>query len=149
MPLIRIDAIEGRSKERVRGVLDGAHRAMLAAFKVPPRDRYQIYHEHPAAHVVAEDSGLGIERTRNLLIFAVISRPRSEQKKLAFYKALCAELKSSCGIELGDVIVSVGTNSDADWSFGSGRAQFITWRALKRRATAVRHSCLFVRGAPR
>jgi len=42
MPLIRIDSIEDRSKERVRGVLDAAHRAMLAAFKVPPRDRYQI-----------------------------------------------------------------------------------------------------------
>ena len=51
---------------------------------------------------------------------------RSEQKKLAFYEALCAELKSSCGIEPGDVIVSVGTNSAANWSFAGGRAQFIT-----------------------
>ena len=43
MPLIRIDAIECRSKEQVRGVLDAAHRAMLATFKVPQRDRCQIY----------------------------------------------------------------------------------------------------------
>ena len=42
MPLIRIDAIECRSKEQVRGVLDAAHRAMLATFKVPQRDCYQI-----------------------------------------------------------------------------------------------------------
>jgi hypothetical protein len=35
MPLIRIDAIECRSKEQVRGVLDAAHRAMLATFKMP------------------------------------------------------------------------------------------------------------------
>ena len=62
MPLIRIDAIEGRSEERIRGVLDAAHRAMLAAFKVPQRDRYQIYHEHTAAHIVAEDTGLGQAR---------------------------------------------------------------------------------------
>jgi Tautomerase enzyme len=43
MPLIRIDAIEGRNKEQVRGVLDVAHRAMLATFKVPQQGRYQIY----------------------------------------------------------------------------------------------------------
>ena len=126
MPLIRIDAIKGRSKDEVRDVLDAAHRAMLAAFKVPRRDRYQIYHEHDAAHVIAEDTGLGIERSANLLIFTVVSRPRDERMKLAFYEGLCAELKSSCGIESSDVIVSIATNSDADWSFGGGRAQFIT-----------------------
>jgi len=126
MPLIRIDAIKGRSEEQIRSVLDSAHRAMVSAFKVPQRDRYQIYQEHAASHVVAEDTGLRIERTRNLLIFTVISRPRDEQKKQAFYELLCAELKTSCGIEPSDVIVSVATNSDADWSFGGGRAQFIT-----------------------
>ena len=126
MPLIRIDAIKGRSKDEIRDVLDAAHRAMLAAFKVPRRDRYQIYHEHEPAHVIAEDTGLGIERSANLLIVTVISRPRDERMKLAFYEGLCAELKSNCGIDSSDVIVSIATNADADWSFGGGRAQFIT-----------------------
>jgi hypothetical protein len=48
MPLIRIDATKGRSEDEIRNVLDAAHRAMLAAFKVPQRDRYQIYQEHAA-----------------------------------------------------------------------------------------------------
>lgn len=126
MPLIRIDAIEGRTPEQIRGVLNAAHRAMLAAFKVPQRDRYQIYHQHPAAHVVAEDTGLGIPRSGDLLIFTVISRPRSEEMKLAFYQQLCAELKSACAIDPNDVMVSLVVNADADWSFGAGRAQFIT-----------------------
>jgi Tautomerase enzyme len=56
MPLIRIDALEDRSKKQVRGVLDAAHRAMLATFKMPQRDRYQIYLPglgpavHPSRH---------------------------------------------------------------------------------------------------
>lgn len=37
MPLIRIDAIEGRSKEQVRGVLDRDSRPSLSL--VPPRTR--------------------------------------------------------------------------------------------------------------
>ena len=43
-----------------------------------------------------------------------------------FYAELCRELKESCGIEASDVIVSIVSNSAADWSFGNGRAQFVT-----------------------
>jgi phenylpyruvate tautomerase PptA (4-oxalocrotonate tautomerase family) len=42
MPLLRIDVIEGRSEEELKKLLDAIHCAMLAAFKVPERDRYQI-----------------------------------------------------------------------------------------------------------
>jgi hypothetical protein len=126
MPLIRFDAVEGRSHEEVKTLLDAAHRAVLTAFKVPPRDRYQIYHEHPAQHLIVEDTGLGIERTRNVLVVTVVSKPRSEELKQKFYAELCRELQESCGIAASDVMVSVITNSAADWSFGNGRAQFLT-----------------------
>jgi len=126
MPLIRFDAVEGRSPEEVKALLDAAHRAVLTAFKVPPRDRYQIYHEHPAQHLIVEDTGLGIERTRNLLVVTVVSKPRSEELKQKFYAELCRELQESCGIAPSDVMVSMINNSAADWSFGNGRAQFLT-----------------------
>jgi phenylpyruvate tautomerase PptA (4-oxalocrotonate tautomerase family) len=61
MPLIRIDVIEGRSEAEIKALLDAAHRAMLATFNVPPRDRYQIVQQHPRAHMIVEDTGLGIE----------------------------------------------------------------------------------------
>ena len=38
MSLIQIDAVEGRSKEEIRNLLDATHRAVLSAFKVPQRD---------------------------------------------------------------------------------------------------------------
>jgi hypothetical protein len=41
-----------------------------------------------AAPILADDTGLGIERTRSLLIFTVISQTRSEPRKLAFYEVL-------------------------------------------------------------
>jgi hypothetical protein len=126
MPLIRIDALTGRSESEVKNLLDAAHRAMLSAFKVPERDRYQVYHEHPPAHLIVEDTGLGIPRTKNVVLVTVTSRPRSQEAKLEFYKTLCTELQESCGIEPSDVVVSIVINSDADWSFGNGRAQFVT-----------------------
>jgi phenylpyruvate tautomerase PptA (4-oxalocrotonate tautomerase family) len=126
MPLIRIDAVEGRSPEQIRQLLDAAHHAMLTAFQVPVRDRYQIYDEHPAGHFIVEDTGLNIPRTKNVIVVTVVSRPRTEEMKKSFYAELCRELKECCGIEPSDVMVSIVTNTDADWSFGNGRAQFLT-----------------------
>lgn len=126
MPLIRIDAIAGRTPEQVKQLLDAAHRAMLSAFQVPERDRYQIYEEHAAEHFIVQDTGLGILRTNQVIVVPVISRPRSQEAKQKFYAELCRELKDSCGMEAGDIMVSIVTNTDADWSFGNGRAQFLT-----------------------
>jgi Tautomerase enzyme len=126
MPLVRFDVVEGRNDNEVKNLFDAAHRAVLSAFHVPESDRYQIYHEHPPSHLVAEDTGLGIRRTRNLVIVSVTSLERTQDKKEKFYAELCRELKESCAIDPNDVIVSIVTNSAADWSFGNGRAQFIT-----------------------
>jgi len=54
------------------------------------------------------------------------SRPRSEAAKRQFYADLGRELKEHVGIEPTDVVVNFTTNTDADWSFGAGRAQFLT-----------------------
>lgn len=126
MPLIRIDAIEGRTEEEIKTLLDAAHRAVLTAFGVPKADRYQIFQEHKASRMIVEDSGLGIARSEKVLIFTVTSMPRTLKMKQAFYTELCRELKTSCGIEANDVMVAITSNGEADWSFGMGVPQFIT-----------------------
>lgn len=126
MPLLRFDLIEGRSSAELQNLLDAAHRAMLAAFKVPEGDRYQLVHEHEASRMIVEDTGLGIARTRNVVFLQVTTRPRPREQKEAFYRLLTQELEKSCGIAPSDVVVSMVTNSDEDWSFGHGRAQFLT-----------------------
>jgi phenylpyruvate tautomerase PptA (4-oxalocrotonate tautomerase family) len=126
MPLLRIDVIEGRSAAELKELLDAIHSAMLAAFKVPERDRYQIVHEHPATELRIEDTGLGIPRTERIVMVQVTTRPRSRLEKQNFYTLLCQELLRRCGVQASDVVVSITQNTDEDWSFGYGRAQFIT-----------------------
>ncbi len=126
MPLMRFDIIEGRSPDEVKQLLDAAHRAMVRAFDVPERDRYQIVQEHPPGHMIIEDTGLDIPRTRDIVVVTVNSRPRTTEAKQKLYKELCRELKEGCGIESSDVMVNIVANTDADWSFGFGRAQFLT-----------------------
>ena len=126
MPLLRIDVIKGRSEAELKELLDAVHRAMLAAFKVPERDRYQIVHEHSSAGMRIEDTGLGIPRTDRSVIVQVTSRPHTRLEKQNFYELLCGELVQRCGMKASDVVVSITQNADEDWSFGYGRAQFIT-----------------------
>lgn len=126
MPLIRINVLTGRSQAEVGQLLDAAHRSMVAAFKTPERDRYQIVNELSRSQFIAEDTGLGIPRTDKFVLVEVTTRPRTRAEKETFYALLCDELKERCGIEPSDVMVSVTQNTDEDWSFGYGRAQFLT-----------------------
>ncbi|PFP24736.1 tautomerase family protein [Bacillus sp. AFS073361] len=126
MPLIRFDLIQGRDDKALKQLLDASHRAVVKAFGVPERDRYQIINQHPVNELIIEDTGLGFERSHDLVIVSVTSTQRSDQQKKSFYKLLVQELGESCGIAPNDIMVSIVTNGASDWSFGFGEAQFLT-----------------------
>jgi phenylpyruvate tautomerase PptA (4-oxalocrotonate tautomerase family) len=126
MPLQYFDVIEGRTPGEIRALLDTTHAATVEAFGVPERDRYQVVRSHPADEIVALDTGLGINRSDRLVIIHVVSRRRSRAQKERLYALLAERLRRDCGLDPADLIVSVTENDDEDWSFGSGRAQFLT-----------------------
>ena len=98
MPLLTFDLIEGRTEQEIRTLLDAAHRAVLRAFEVPERDRYQIVHENKAHHMVIDDTGLGLTRSRDLVVVRVYTSPRSEAQKQRFFALLQGELAEHCGL---------------------------------------------------
>jgi hypothetical protein len=126
MPLLRFDLVEGRTDDELSTMLDITHRVVVETFKVPERDRYQIVHQHKHNHFIVQDTGLGITRTDKIVVLSITSRPRSKDAKIAFYATLCQQLQLHCGITPSDVMVSITTNTDEDWSFGNGQAQFLT-----------------------
>jgi len=126
MPLLCFDLIAGRSENQIKRILDITHEVMVNAFNLPPRDRYQIVREHLPSRMIIEDTGLGIERTANRMVLQVTTRLRSRAMKQAFYRSLVERRADGCGISPNDVVVTFVTNTDEDWSFGLGRAQFLT-----------------------
>jgi phenylpyruvate tautomerase PptA (4-oxalocrotonate tautomerase family) len=126
MPLLYFDVIEGRKSGEIKALLDSAHAAMVEAFGVPERDRYQIVNSHPAGGIVALDTGLGIDRSDEVVIIHVVSRRRTRAQKERLYALLADRLKRDCGLNPANLLVSVSENDDEDWSFGLGRAQFLT-----------------------
>ncbi|MCI2008605.1 MAG: tautomerase family protein [Acetobacter peroxydans] len=127
MPLLHFHLIKGsRTLAETKTLLDAAHAAMLEAFKVPERDRYQLVSEHDAAHMIIEDTGLDIPRTDKVVLLQVVSRPRSKEQIALFYRLLAEKLEQACGLAPSDLMVSIIQNADEHWSFGLGRAQFLT-----------------------
>ncbi|EPR0422750.1 tautomerase family protein [Enterobacter hormaechei] len=126
MPLLKFDVLKGRTEEEIRSLLDVAHEAMVEAFDVPESDRYQSLTQHNPGELILQDTGLGYTRSERVVLLTVVSRPRTKEQKQDFYALLARRLKEKCGLSPDDLMVSLVENRDEDWSFGCGRAEFIT-----------------------
>ena len=126
MPLIQVDLQKQDDKKRLKNILDTIHECAVEAFEIPERDRYQIVSQHDPEEMILLDTGLGFERTKDQIVVRVTSKQRPREKKEKLYSLLCERLNLNSGIPPKDLLVSITENSDADWSFGFGKAQFLT-----------------------
>ncbi|MDM7489738.1 tautomerase family protein [Rhodococcus sp. GXMU-t2271] len=126
MPLVHLHVIENRrTPEQLRRLADVVQDVMLEHFAAPPRDRYQLISEHKPGLIVAEDTGLGFDRTGDILIVQVVQQGRTRDQKQTMYRALAERLQTETGLAPTDLIISVVENTREDWSFGNGVAQFV------------------------
>jgi phenylpyruvate tautomerase PptA (4-oxalocrotonate tautomerase family) len=126
VPLVHLHLLEGRrTPEEVRRLADVVQQTLLDVFAAPERDRYQLISEHKPGHVIAEDTGLGIKRTDDLVILQITQQGRNLDQKRALYATLAERLEAECGLAPSDLIVSLTENTKEDWSFGNGVAQFV------------------------
>lgn len=126
MPLIRIDITEGRSDAEIKALMDTVQHCVVEAFKVPVKDRYQIVTEHKPGRMILLDTGLGFERSDQAIVIQVFTSPRTTVNKTKFYQLLADNLEKKCGLDPKDLLISVMTNTDVDWSFGFGDTQYLT-----------------------
>ncbi|KAL7948824.1 Tautomerase/MIF superfamily [Trichoderma barbatum] len=127
MPLVKIDVIKGRrTLEQRRKMGDVIQQVLIDTFHAPERDRYQIFTQHEPGEMICWDTGLGFERTDDLVSIQILSQGRNRDQKMAMYAALGERLEKECGLKGSDLLISVTPNTKEDWSFGYGRAQFLT-----------------------
>ncbi|ACL38931.1 4-oxalocrotonate tautomerase [Pseudarthrobacter chlorophenolicus A6] len=126
MPLVRIDVNEGRSPEELQRLSRGIHDAILAEYGIPERDYFHILTEHPAGQIFAQDAGLGFERTGGVVMIQIFTQAgRSQEAKQQLFAAVADRL-AGLGVAGEDVFIGYVENTAGDWSFGYGRAQYVT-----------------------
>lgn len=118
--------IKGREESEIKKILDISYRVMLETFGAPEGDRYQIVNQHEDYEMQILDTGLGVERTKNVLVFTIVTRPRTQNEKTNFYQNLADTLHEHTDIRKEDIMISLVENTDEDWSFFNGKAQFLT-----------------------
>jgi hypothetical protein len=126
MPLVRIDVNQGRSPEQLQGISRGIHAAIVAEYGIPERDYFHILTEHPVGQIVAQDAGLGFERTPDVVMIQIFTQSgRSQLAKQSVFAAIAEQL-AAVGVAGEDVFIGYVENTADDWSFGFGQAQYVT-----------------------
>ncbi|MDR7084428.1 hypothetical protein J2X01_003738 [Arthrobacter ginsengisoli] len=126
MPLVRIDVNQGRSPEQLQVISRSIHEAILAEYGIPERDYFHVLTEHPRGQIFAQDAGLGFERTPEVVMIQIFTQAgRGQGAKQSLFAAIAAKL-AAAGIAGEDVFIGYVENAAGDWSFGFGRAQYVT-----------------------
>ena len=126
MPLVRIDVNAGRSPEELGNLSRRIHGAILAEYGIPERDYFHIVTEHAPGQIFAQDAGLGFERSSEVVMIQIFTQGgRGQDAKQSLFAAVAARL-AEIGVAGEDVFLGYVENTASDWSFGFGRAQYVT-----------------------
>jgi phenylpyruvate tautomerase PptA (4-oxalocrotonate tautomerase family) len=111
MPLVRIDVHSGRSRDELGRLSRGIHDAILAEYGIPERDYFHIVTEHAPGQIVAQDAGLGFERTRDVIMIQIFTQGgRSQEAKQSLFAAVADKL-GALGVAGEDVFIGYVENT--------------------------------------
>ena len=125
MPLINILLAEGKSENYINSVADGVHDALMETWSIPALDRFHLIKEYKKEFFNINKKMWDIERSDDVIVFQIISSPRTKDEKLAFYKRLPEILYEKVKLRPEDVFINIVTSNKEDWSFGNGLTQLL------------------------
>ena len=98
MPLVRIDLPRGSTPSAARPSPMSSTARCAPPSTCPDGDRFQVIAEHDDDCLLIDPAYLGVTRSRQAIIIQVtLSRGRTREKKLAFYRAVADGLHAASG----------------------------------------------------
>ena len=104
--------------------MDGVHKALLTAWKIPKTDRFQTVMEYKKSQFHFNKTIWGLHRQDVILIY-ITSIKRTRAMKVKLYQELVKVLGKNPKVRKDDIFVSIVTVGKEDWSFGGGIAQML------------------------
>lgn len=126
MPLIRIDVLR-MDPAKLEAVGDAVQQALTESIGFPPDDRFQILTNHDGVTgTLRHGTYLEIPRDDGIVYIDITMRQgRTDEQKRQMYAQVCRRVTERAGVEPHNVFIVVHENSEADWSFGYGKAQYL------------------------
>lgn len=115
MPLVKVEILEGKSKEYKRALLDGIHKALVDTIKIPNQDRRQRLYE--LCSDCFEHEGRGEDYT---IVEITMFRGRSAEAKKALFRSLVNNLTRNPGIPENDITIVINDPSLENWGIRGG-----------------------------
>ena len=121
MPFTRISLRKGKSPDYLKAISASLDQALVEAFQVPEKDKFQVFHQLEPGELVFDRNYLGGPRSDDFIHFHISTgKPRTREVKQRFYRRLVDRLKQSPGVRPEDVMVIIAESPYEDWSFASG-----------------------------
>jgi len=114
MPLIKIHMRDGKTKEHKKAVLDGVHKALVSAFKIPVNDRTILLSEYDAEHFDGKDENFTIV---DILAFS----GRTKDMKKALYQKIVENVTKTTKLLPTDIFIVVHDIPKDNWGIGGGQ----------------------------
>ena len=125
MPLVRVDTLAGHYGANQRAAMSDVLYDAVRGIGAPEGDRFQVFTEHPAGHLVFDPSYLGISRTDGFVVVQVtMNACRTLEQKKGFFAAIAEGFQSRAGVRREDVFINLIEVPKENWSFGNGEAQY-------------------------
>lgn len=120
MPFIRTSVRKNTSRERVSGIVDGIHQALVEAIGMPHDELFNHVSEYEPEQFFYDRTFNGIARSDAAVVIEItMRRGRSDAMKRALYASIASRLET-VGVSPKDVFIFMHENDDSDRSVGNG-----------------------------
>ena len=126
MPFVQITLLKGKSPKTVSDIANSVHNALVAEFKIPELDRFQIIQEVEKDHLIYPPNYLDVPHSQEIIYIHITAKEgRTVEMKKKLYKNIAASISEKTNISIDDVFIVLSENKEENWSFGQGQAQLI------------------------
>jgi phenylpyruvate tautomerase PptA (4-oxalocrotonate tautomerase family) len=117
MPLVKIEIIEGKTRDYKRAILDGVHQALMNSLGIPDSDRFQRLYELPFNNFEYPP-----DRTPNVIIIEItMFKGRTLRAKRELYQSIVDNLKKNPGIDGNDIMIILLEPPLENWGVRGGK----------------------------
>ncbi len=111
MPLVKVEILQGKTKEYKKSLLEGIHVALEHSIGIESWDRFQRLYELDPDHFERSES-----KTDQFTMIEITMFPgRTKEQKARLFEEIVRELGERLGIESSDIFIVLNEPPNENW----------------------------------